>query len=169
MLDEDDLEKLAERVKINKDELDREMIESPQLIYAINELLTEAQDRKDYVKNQIKQADASLTFKYIKKYERLNKRITDRMLKLEVQGDDEMIALENKLRHREKMVNRISGLKEALQNRSFMLGRLGNLYTSGYWAGDAVAGSKQVDDVRYNTWRKKQADRRRRRDRGNRE
>lgn len=155
MLSEDDL---RERVRnIDKDALDKEVMDSPSLVLAVHDMLTKAVDKRDLLKHELKVLEAQLTFRFMSKYERMEKKVTDRVVRMSIVRDDSYIETERDLLRQEKIVNRLQGLRESMRNRSDMIGRLTYLYSEGYWTGDSVTGSRRSSEAVHEARRRRMA------------
>lgn len=149
---------------MEEDNLDMELRDQPSLFLAASDLYVDALDKKDFYKSEIRRIEADLWFKHRKRYESMDSRPTDKVINMEVARDEEYIDAGRRLMKAQRKANRLYGLKEDLQQRSQILGKMVALYTSGYWAGDSVMGGKKTEEYKHELQRRRMADKRRNRD-----
>ncbi len=128
------LAELHQQLAIDKSVLDDEVIRQPMLFYMVSEALTTALAERDAAKEELNAVDADLGFKWRK---RLSKdksvRITEALLKDHIQTSaDHEKAFDTWLAAKTK-ADRLQALKDAFQQRSYMLRDLVALYSANYY------------------------------------
>lgn len=159
MLSESEIRERIENME--EDDLDIELRDQPSLFLAASDLYVEALDKKDFHKSELRRIEADLWFKHRKRYEAMDSRPTDKVISMEVARDEEYIDAVSRLMKAQRKANKLYGLKEDLQQRSQILGKMVALFTSGYWLGDSVMGGKKTEEYKHGLRRRKMADKRR--------
>lgn len=127
------LAELQEQLAIDKSVLDDEVIRQPTLFYMISELLTDAAAERDAAKENLASVDAELSGKWRRKLIGAYPRVTDAMVASNVITDpDHEKAFDTYLVSKTK-ADKFLALKEAFQQRSYMLRDLVSLYSANYY------------------------------------
>lgn len=143
------LAELQEQLAIDKSVLDDEVIRQPVLFYTISEALTDAIAERDAAKEDLAAVDADLDFTWRKKLSKGTVKITETMVKNHVQTsadhDKAFLAwLEAKTK-----ADKLLALKEAFQQRSYMLRDLVSLYSANYYEESSIKPSRAQEASQY--------------------
>lgn len=145
-----DLKALQAQLEINKTELDDEVIRQPSLFYMVSEQLTDALAERDAAKEELANVDADLYATWRTKLGKSEKgRVTDTMVNMHVQASaDHEAAFANYLKAKTK-AEKLLALKEAFQQRSYMLRDLVSLYSANYYEDTSMRPTKAQEASHY--------------------
>lgn len=146
------------RLQIDRNNLDQELVEQPELYYRICEQYALAVSHRDQLHDGYKEVQAGLNIRLRRKMEEKGDKVT-------VAGLDAAVAshakfLEAKAEHAEaaKEAELWVAMKDSFQQRAWVLKDLTQLYISGYFQNNSAGGSKhKVDEVEYQRNREKLA------------
>ncbi|KAH0545501.1 hypothetical protein GP486_008443, partial [Trichoglossum hirsutum] len=135
---------------IDKTALDDEVIRQPVLFYTVSELLTDAIAERDTAKEALASVDAELNGQWRKKLAKQVARVTDSLLESCVTTSVEheeafKVYLDSKTK-----ADKLFALKEAFQQRSYMLRDLVSLYSTNYYEDASLKPTKAQDASHYN-------------------
>ncbi len=141
---------LKEQLAIDKSVLDDEVIRQPVLFYTVSEQLTNAIAERDGAKEDLAAVDAELNAKWRKKLSTsTTKRVTDSLVQSYIQTDpvhekafDTWLAAKTK-------ADQFLALKEAFQQRSYMLRDLVSLYSANYYEDSSMRPTKAQEASQY--------------------
>lgn len=143
------INQLRGMLSIDKTMLDDEIIRQPSLFYEVSEMLTEAQAERDAAKEELAIVDADLDRHYRAQLGKNGNKVTEGMVTSHLQTDDkhkeaftDYLALKNK-------ADQLLALKEAFQQRSYMLRDLVSLYTANYFESESVKPSRAQEASHY--------------------
>jgi hypothetical protein len=141
-VDEGLLEELAgfkARLLIERDNLDQELIEQPQLYYEVSENLAQSVGRRDAKKNELKRLEAELFTYYMQE---LGKSAKPTQAKVEaaVGQDEDYQGLYGEYLDANREADLWLAMKEAYSQRSYVLKDLCSLHISGYFSNSSVQG-----------------------------
>jgi uncharacterized protein YecT (DUF1311 family) len=145
------LDELKQELKIDKSCLDDEVIRQPVLFYTVSEQLTEAVAERDAAKEEMNVVDAELNAHYRTKLAKTASRVTDNLVTSHVQTDKRhekafMVWIEAKTK-----ADKLQALKEAFQQRSYMLRDLVSLYSTNYYENASLKPSQAQEAAHYHT------------------
>lgn len=153
-------EQIKERLRIDRNNLDGEWVEQPQLFHDVCEGAAYAMSRRDQLKNEVKQVDAKLSNRLRKKLAEEGK-VTKDLLAQRVEAHDEHVEAVKAFSTAAFEVDQWAALKEAFGQRLKALEYLVDLFKAGYFqAGSSKAG--QANEVQYDQRREKMREARRR-------
>lgn len=143
------LEELQQQLAIDKSVLDDEVIRQPVLFYTISEQLTDASAERDAAKEALATIDAGLDNKWRKKLAATNAKVTETMVANHVLTDPEheqgfVDYLEAKIK-----ADKLLALKDAFQQRSYMLRDLVSLYSANYYEDASLKPSQAQEASHY--------------------
>jgi hypothetical protein len=145
------LPELQQQLAIDKSVLDDEVIRQPVLFYEISEQLTEAVAERDAAKENLSVVDAELDHSWRKKLAKTQNRVTEGMLtSYVITSPAHEKAFQDYLQAKTK-ADKLLVLKEAFQQRSYMLRDLVSLYAANYYEDTALKPSKAQDASHYNS------------------
>jgi hypothetical protein len=143
------LTELQAALAIDKSALDDEVIRQPVLFYAISEQLTEANAELDAAKEDLATVRAEIDAIWRAKLGKNGNKVTEKMVENCVQTSNEREkAFDNYLKAKIR-ANKLSDLKEAFLQRSYMLKHLVELYATNYFEDSAIKPSRSQDAAHY--------------------
>ena len=144
-----------EYLKIDKGTLDDEIVRQPSLFFEVSEAYAEAAATRDGFKDQLATVDAELDAKI--RAELGDAKVTESMVKGKVQtAPEHEKAFTDWLVAKERS-DQYGALKEAFQQRSYMLRDLVSLYTANYFEQSAIKTDASSDAHVYSRKRVKLA------------
>jgi len=126
----DDLKK---NLAIDKTVLDDEVIRQPVLFFEISEQVTIAIAERDAAKEELAYIDAELNAHYRTTLKGTVTRVTDNQILSHIQRDKDHIAAFDTWAAAKLKADKLLALKEAFQQRSYMLRDLVSLYSANYY------------------------------------
>jgi|ERR1700722_328765 len=134
---------------IDKSVLDDEVIRQPVLFYEVSEQLVTALAERDGAKEELATVDAKLSAHWRKQLSGGKDRVTDKRIDTYVQTSDEHEAAFNVYLAAKERADKLQVLKEAFQQRSYMLRDLVALYTANYYEASSIKPSKAQEASHY--------------------
>lgn len=148
MLNLNDLQK---NLAIDKMVLDDEVIRQPMLFYEVSDQLTDALAERDAAKEELAVTDAELDNSWRRKLAKVKDRVTDKVvLSCVMTSSDHEKAFKTYLQAKTR-ADRLLALKEAFQQRSFMLRDLVALYSANYYETTSLKPSRAQDISHYHS------------------
>lgn len=151
-----DLVEFRKYLQINKHALDDELIQQPSLFYEVSEAYVQAAAERDAAKEALACADAKIDG-IIRDRESDNK-ITETMVKNEVTLHPSHIKAFSSWLDAKLLADQLQAMKEAFQQRSYMLKDLASLYVSNYFENQSVRADAQSDAAIYRKRRERLGD-----------
>lgn len=143
------LAELQQQLAIDKSVLDDEVIRQPVLFYTISEQLTDAIAERDAAKEELAAVDADLDGAWRRKLAKIHNKVTETMVSNHViTSAEHEKAFEAYLKAKTK-ADKLLALKEAFQQRSYMLRDLVSLYSANYYEESSLKPSKAQDASHY--------------------
>lgn len=140
---------LQQQLAIDKSALDDEVIRQPVLFYTISELLTDAIAERDAAKEELNMTDADLDSEGRRKLAKSGDKTTEAMFKNYVQTHaDHENAFKAWLIAKTK-ADKLLALKEAFQQRNYMLRDLVSLYSANYYEESSIKPSRAQEASQY--------------------
>lgn len=140
---------LQQQLAIDKSVLDDEVIRQPVLFYTISEQLTDAAAERDAAKENLASVDAKLDHKWRKDLAKVHTKVTDKMVATQVLIDrDHEKAFDDYLEAKTK-ADKLLALKEAFQQRSYMLRDLVSLYSANYYETSSIKPTQTQEASHY--------------------
>lgn len=125
---------LRQALLIDKNSLDDDLVEQPDLFYRVSEQYTQARSFQDQIKTEITQLESELGAQ-IREEAELNKaKVTVDAVKQEIAGSPKMIALQKEFWDAATTVGKWASLKESYDMRASALKSLVQLYASNYFS-----------------------------------
>lgn len=143
------LSELQEQLAIDKSVLDDEVIRQPVLFYTISEQLTDAIAERDGAKEELASVDAGLDGQWRKKLAKVHTKVTETMVSNHVITSSEHEQAFDAYLKAKTTADKLLALKEAFQQRSYMLRDLVSLYSANYYEEASVKPSKAVEASHY--------------------
>jgi hypothetical protein len=119
---------LRSKLSIDKDDLDEALVEQPDLYYHVADAYVTAVAERDASKLDLEQATAELDEQYRKKAVEEEEKLTEAALRNKIISTPRIQKLEKDLLYLRAEADRWQALKEAFQQRSFMLRELVAMY-----------------------------------------
>lgn len=142
------LAELKAQLAIDKSVLDDEVIRQPVLFHDISEQLTDAIAERDAAKEDLAAMDADLDGIGRRKLAKLPK-VTEAMVANFVQTSDQHEKAFNSYLVAKTKADKLLALKEAFQQRSYMLRDLVSLYSANYFEESSIKPTKAVEASHY--------------------
>jgi hypothetical protein len=155
------IEELKKLLVIDKLSLDDEIIRQPSLFFQISEAYVTAVGERDTLKEQLATIDAEIDGEL---RSGAQTRITDTAVKNLVQCDKDHKKAFKKYIDAKVKADQLGALKEAFNQRSFMLRDLASLYVANYFDHSSIQGTSSQDKTVYDARRRTLAEARQRRD-----
>jgi hypothetical protein len=155
------IEQLKKFLEIDKLSLDDEIIRQPSLFYSVSEAYVAAVGERDTLKEQLASTDAEIDGEI---RSNAKTRVTDTAVKNLVQCDkDHEKAFKAYIAAKVK-ADQLGALKEAFQQRGYLLRDLASLYVANYFDHSSIQGTSSQDKTIYEARRRTLAEARQRRD-----
>lgn len=138
-----DLDELEKGLKIDEHALDEALQQQPDLFYRVSKTLAMLTSRRDAMKQEKETVEAQADLTIRRKHARDKDKATEGSIRAEIRLDREVIEVGNELLELANLVAQFAALKEAFQQRSYVLKDLVNLYTANYF-GDSAGGSSRT-------------------------
>lgn len=156
-------EELKAGLRFSKNDLDSALIEQPVLFHRVSEEFAKAVSRRDEARNEREAVRARLDAVIRRQYAKDSAKLTEAQLTAMIQGEEDFIEAQDNYSKLGHAADRWQALKEAFQQRSYVLKDMVQLYSANYY-GDLVgsgarASAKERD---YDNAREQLAERRRR-------
>jgi hypothetical protein len=140
---------LQEQLAIDKSVLDDEVIRQPVLFYSVSEMLTDALAEKDGAKEDLAVVDADVAFKIRKGLSKGTARVTDKVVESHVLTSPEHEKAFTAYLNAKTRADKLTALKDAFQQRSYMLRDLVSLYSANYFEDASVRPTKAQEASQY--------------------
>lgn len=143
------LNDLQAQLAIDKSVLDDEVIRQPSLFYTISEMLVTATAERDGAKENLAVVDAEEAAYHRKQLAKGTTRATDKLIESLVLTSDEHTKAFNAYLDAKTKAERLNALKEAFQQRSYMLRDLVSLYSANYYEVSSITPTKAQEASHY--------------------
>ena len=130
---EDLISVLRSRVKPDRHELDTELTDQPELFYHASEGHSQASHRRLVIDNERRSIEARAAEQIRSDAERSGTKLTETRIPQLVANIEEVIRVKEDLFEADRKVSEWLSLKEAFQQKGYMLRELANLYSSNYY------------------------------------
>lgn len=127
------LSDLQQGLKIDKTELDEASIVQPELFFRVSDRLALAQSRRDAVKQWIDVVEARVDGEVRARAIANEEKLSESAIRSRITLDAEVIAANNDLLRLNHAVMEVQALKDAFQQRSYVLKDLTQLHSTGYF------------------------------------
>lgn len=143
------LSDLQQQLAIDKATLDDEVIRQPVLFYNISEQLTDAIAERDAAKEELNSIDAELDGTWRRKLSKADSKVTEKMVANCVQTSAEHEKAFDMWLTAKTKADKLLALKEAFQQRSYMLRDLVSLYSANYYEDSSIKPSRAQEASHY--------------------
>jgi hypothetical protein len=140
---------LQSSLAIDKGVLDDEVIRQPVLFYAISEQLTDASAERDAAKEELNSVDADVADEGRRQLSKSGARPTDKAVQNYVQLSAKHEAAFNTYLAAKLRADKLLALKDAFQQRSYMLRDLVSLYSANYYEASSIKPTQAQDASHY--------------------
>jgi len=140
-------DEMAERLKINRDALDQELIEQPQLFWQVSERYLWAVSIRDARKEELEQTRARISLDIRSVSAKAGEKTTEAGILALVQTDSRALEVKEAYTKAVEEAARWAALKEAFSQRAYILRDLASLYVAGYF-GEISVRSGGASDAR---------------------
>lgn len=138
---------LQAQLAIDKSVLDDEVIRQPVLFYTISEQLTDAIAERDAAKEELASVNADLDSTWRKKLK--DAKITEKVIQNHVQTSAAHETAFNNWLAAKTRADKLEALKDAFQQRSYMLRDLVSLYSANYYEVSSIKPPAAVEASHY--------------------
>lgn len=143
-VEEDNLDEFIRRysgyLRIDEHELDRDIKQQPERFYVVAEALAIAISKRDEAKKALTELEAELDEETRRTAKKAGDKITEREIASDIRRQPEFIEAGNVVLSLSRAVAQLGALKEAFEQRRYMLREMAGTYASGYW-GDLMSNS----------------------------
>lgn len=139
--DDDPVERYRAKLRIDRHELDEALMEHPALYLEIQEAFIDAASLRDERKIAVEESYAVADSKLRRAYEKNEEKYTETRIKSEIAVDEGYLESVASFQEAKKRADLLNAMVQAFQERGRMLGKLADLYISGYWAQSTARGS----------------------------
>jgi len=129
--------------------LDDEVVKQPVLFYNISEILTDAIALRDGTKEELAAIDAEMDGVWRVKLAKINKKVTEKMIQNGVQNSPEHEKAFQAYLKAKTYADKLLALKEAFQQRSYMLRDLVSLYSANYYEASSIKPTQTMEASHY--------------------
>jgi len=137
-------------LKIDKDELDRHLVEQPEIFYRISKKLADCISERDAAKENLAVIDAHLDVRLRREASEDGTKLTENSLRAAIQTHKEHLDEHDNYLGSIQEASEWAALKDAFQQRAYMLRELVALYIAGYYSDVVVASSVEAHkDIEY--------------------
>jgi hypothetical protein len=136
------IEDLEEGLRIDEHALDEALKQQPDLFYRVTKKLNLLVSRRDAMKQELSTVEAEVDIKIREKHRQADTKPTDKSVEAEKRTNREVMGIVDELINLNAQVAQWQALKEAFQQRSYVLKDLVNLYVASYF-GDLTDSSQR--------------------------
>ena len=154
------VEELKSLLKIDKNALDEELVQSPELLFKVSDAYIEAIDLRDALKNDLAVAEAEADKKIRHDADVADEKITEGAIKARILTHKDRVKAYNAFLDAKLAADRLGALKEAFTLRGYAIRELCQLFTSNYYQERSVRRDAVGDKIVYQRNRTKLAERR---------
>lgn len=133
-----------DRLKIDRNSLDDELIEQAAIFFEVAEAASYAASERDEAYSMIKEIEAELTQSERERLIQEENKVTEKMVESAVRNHDDYVKAVRYHLKMKKKADRLTALKESFHQRSYMLRDLVQLYISGYFMDESIKGGQAM-------------------------
>jgi hypothetical protein len=148
------VEEFSELLLIDKHKLDEEINAQPSLFYRVSEAFAEACSVRDFMKEELGRVDAQLYANIRGDCEKAGEKVTESKIQNEIALHKKHIAHLDEYLEAKRKADVLQGLKDAFNQRSYMLRDLASLFVASYFEKESFKDPRAVDE--YKTQRKRE-------------
>ena len=140
-----DIAELRTYLQIDKLALDDEVVRQPSLFYEVSEAYAEAAAERDMLKEHLAGIDAELD----KRFRKEGEKATEGKIKAQIQSYKAHQEAFDEWLEAKKQADKLQALKDAFQQRSYMLRDLVSLHNANYFEESSLKTTANQDRVVY--------------------
>jgi hypothetical protein len=156
----DIVEELKGFLRIDKHQLDEELVQNPELLFRVSDAYISAIDRRDAFKNDLAVVEAEEDKRIRHDAEMAEEKITNDAVKAQILTSKKRVGVYNKYADAKLEADRLGALKEAFAQRGYAIRDLCQLYVSNYFQENSVRSDAATDKIMYHRNRRKLAEQR---------
>ena len=145
-------------LEIDKHALDDEIVKQPTLFFKASEAFAEAVAERDACKEELATVDAELDGEVRHRLETRGDKVTEAIVKNEIQTHKKHGPAFDTYILAKTRADKLQALKEAFQQRGYMLRDLASLFVASYYDNSSIQGNSKTDAAVYNRHRQRLAD-----------
>lgn len=126
------IDELRDFLRIDRNNLDQEIIEQPELFYRVSEAYVNAVSLRDKYSEELKQIDAEVDLTLRQHFESSGKKVTEKVIDSEVKSSGKHETASEKYLNAKAEAEKLLAIKEAFIQKSYMIRELCGIYISGY-------------------------------------
>jgi hypothetical protein len=147
---------MMNELRIDKFNLDGELVSQAEIFYKVAEKYIDAVDQRDRLYQNLKNVESELSLEVRTGYELDCKKVTEKVIETSVSTHPRRLEAQEDYLKAKKTCDDLAVMKEALQQKSYMLKELVQLYVAGYYSIESVKGdSKSGNEVRHKLGRER--------------
>lgn len=137
-----DIAEIKEYLIIDKNRLDREITQHPELLFRVCEAYIEAAAERDARKEMLAMVDAELDAEI--REELKDEKVTEAMVKNRIQVHQKHVDAWSSFVEAKQQADVLNALKESFVARGYMLRDLAQLHIANYWENNSVTGTDPI-------------------------
>ena len=151
------INELRDLLEIDKHSLDDEIVKQPSLFFRVSEAFAEAVAERDGCEEELETIDAELDGEIRRELDRKTTKYTEAMVKNAIKTHDRHGPAFDTYILAKTRADKLQALKEAFQQRGYMLRDLASLYVASYYDNSSVQGTNNTDRAAYDRQRQRLA------------
>lgn len=150
------IDEMQEWLKIDRDQLDEELIRQPEMFFRVSRELADAINDRDTIKDALNRIEAKLSDQIREEKRTAEEKFTVGEIADAVKRHEKYRSKQEAYRIASQKVDLIAALKEAFAQRSYVLKELASLWVSNYFQETSARGgdAKKVEEAKYRERRK---------------
>lgn len=148
------IDEFRKYLAIDKTSLDEAVIHQPELLYQVSEAMIIAISRRDSLKEELSTADSEVEIDIREVFDKKGTKVTEAAIKALVQTDKIHIDAFKAYLSSKEEADKIIALKEAFQQRGYMLRDLCQLFVANFFESGSLRGTNAIDQTVYQERRK---------------
>ncbi len=149
------IEELKGTLNIDKNALDEELVQSPELLFKVSDAYIAAIDIRDALKNDLAVAEAEADKAIRANADKSGEKVTEGSIKARVLTHKDRVKAYNAFLDAKLAADRLGALKEAFTLRGYAIRELCQLFTSNYYQERSIRRDAREDAIVYKGTRKK--------------
>lgn len=133
-------EELRKHLKIDRLNLDEELIKQPQLFFEVAEAAAIARSRMDAAKDNVERVESDVDQRIRQDAANEDERLTEKEIKALIQNDDDRVKAYASYLDLKRQTEELDQLRDSFRQRGYMLRELAALYISGYFQTSSTKG-----------------------------
>lgn len=147
---------MSNELRIDKFNLDDELVSQAEIFYKVAEKHIDSIDERDRLYQSLKNIESGLSLEVRSNCENEGKKVTEKVIETLVNTNPQRLVAQEDYLKAKKKCDDLAVMKEALQQKSYMLKELVQLYVAGYYSIESVRGdSKNGNEARHKLGRER--------------